>query len=349
MTRWTWIAAALAVVVVLAVVITIAVRTTLPGHPDASSSPSATPDSTPTPTTTTPANTAIFPGGLYLDPKTHAVAAEARLTQEGKSAEATKILEISGQPTAIWIGDWLTPEKLAPLLAEYRADASKQGKTLVFVTYAIPNRDCGGLSKGGLTSEEYLEWNRTIATSLAGSGAVILVEPDSLAQLSNDACKNESEKRLPVLAQAVDILTTANLTVYLDAGGSNWVQPDVIAERLKAVGVEKTRGFFTNVSNYYRVDEERSYAEKVSALVGNKNYVIDVSRNGNGWQGDWCNPKGAALGQAPHVTAGTTGLDALLWVKHPGDSDGACNGGPKAGVWWETYALDLVNNRDTSK
>ena len=44
------------------------------------------------------------------------------------------------------------------------------------------------------------------------------------------------------------------------------------------------------------------------------------------------------------VQLGTTSLDALLWVKHPGDSDGTCNGGPKAGMWWEKYALDLVRN-----
>jgi endoglucanase len=56
--------------------------------------------------------------------------------------------------------------------------------------------------------------------------------------------------------------------------------------------------------------------------VGGKHFVIDVSRNGAGSKGSWCNPAGAAFGQNPHVTAGTTRLDALLWVKTPGASDG---------------------------
>jgi endoglucanase len=109
--------------------------------------------------------------------------------------------------------------------------------------------------------------------------------------------------------------------------------------------VQYARGFFTNVANFYTVAQETSYANSLSALIGGKHYVIDVSRDGNGWLGTWCNPPGAALGQNPHLTGGTTGLDALLWVKTPGASDGTCNGGPTAGAWYQSYALALVTNR----
>ncbi len=82
-------------------------------------------------------------------------------------------------------------------------------------------------------------------------------------------------------------------------------------------------------------DQERAYADELAdAIGGDPHFVIDVSRNGRGWRGDWCNPDGAGLGQLPHVTRGTTRLDALLWVKTPGLSDGSCNGGPAAGTWW---------------
>jgi len=39
-----------------------------------------------------------------------------------------------------------------------------------------------------------------------------------------------------------------------------------------------------------------------------------------------------------------THLDALLWVKLPGESDGSCNGGPPAGRWWQEIALELARN-----
>lgn len=286
----------------------------------------------------------IFAGGLYTDPSAHAVAAEAKLLAAGDAVNAKLINRISSQPTAIWLGEWLTAAKAGTTLQKYVAAAKAVGKTLVFVTYAIPHRDCGGLSSGGLTNASYLEWNAAIATALAGTGSVVLVEPDSLAMLSEAKCSSVADTRIPLIKRAVEALVGAGLTVYLDGGNSNWVSETVMAKELTEAGVGEARGFFTNVSNFYRVDQEREYGDRLASLLGGKHYVIDVSRNGNGWKGTWCNPNGAALGQAPHASAGTTALDALLWVKHPGDSDGTCNGGPKAGLWWESYALDLARN-----
>jgi len=76
--------------------------------------------------------------------------------------------------------------------------------------------------------------------------------------------------------------------------------------------------------------------------------VIDVSRNGNGalaTAGGWCNPAGRALGVTPSTADGVDGVDALLWVKTPGVSDGVCSAGqPRAGVYWPEYARSLVVN-----
>ena len=35
-------------------------------------------------------------------------------------------------------------------------------------------------------------------------------------------------------------------------------------------------------------------------------------------------------------------LDAYLWLKVPGESDGSCNGAPVAGAFWEKAAIELV-------
>ena len=285
----------------------------------------------------------VFAGGLYVDPQNHATTATSRLKAAGDSNTAS-IAKISSQPTAVWLGDQYSAAQLGPLLAQYVASAKTAGRTLVFVTYAIPHRDCGGLSAGGFPPAKYSEWNKAIAAALRGSNAVVLVEPDSLAMLTEKKCAAERGSRPAVIRSAVNDLVKAGLTVYLDGGNSHWVNAKTMAGLLNAAGVADARGFFTNVSNFYRVDQERANGQKLAALVGNKHFVVDVSRNGTGWRGTWCNPSGAALGQDPHVSAGTTSLDALLWVKHPGDSDGTCNGGPKAGMWWEKYALDLVRN-----
>ncbi len=35
---------------------------------------------------------------------------------------------------------------------------------------------------------------------------------------------------------------------------------------------------------------------------------------------------------------------SFLWIKHPGESDGTCDGGPGAGQWFMDYALELVRD-----
>ncbi|MCF3101690.1 glycoside hydrolase family 6 protein [Streptomyces roseoverticillatus] len=56
----------------------------------------------------------------------------------------------------------------------------------------------------------------------------------------------------------------------------------------------------------------------------------------------WCNPPGRALGAPPTTATGDPRVDAFLWVKRPGESDGACRGAPPAGRWWAEYALELA-------
>ena len=287
----------------------------------------------------------IFAGGLYLDDQTLPVQAYRAALASGRTTTADQLHVIASQPIALWLNPVWTGDVLASHLARYRAAADAQHRTPVFVTYAIPDRDCGGYSAGGLTPDQYLAWNTVIANSLRGSDAVVLVEPDSLAMLSNPACASDVATRLPLLHAAVDILADAGLTLYLDGGRRNWGSPQDLAARLTAAGIDRARGFFTDVANYDPVDPERAYGETLSGLLGGKHFVIDVSRDGAPGVTGWCNAAGAALGQTPHATAGTTHLDALLWVKTPGVSDGSCNGAPPAGRWDESYALGLVARR----
>ena len=151
----------------------------------------------------------------------------------------------------------------------------------------------------------------------------------------------------------------------------------------QAGGNDMIRGFATNVSNYthlYNRDgaamessdpcyNELVYMKKL--LVGlsdsgvkNKGFIIDTSRNGKGgirkvW-GHWCNIKGAGLGERPRA-APEPFIDAFFWVKPPGESDGISDpsqprfdaecassesapNAPQAGVWFQSYFLDLVRN-----
>ncbi len=99
-----------------------------------------------------------------------------------------------------------------------------------------------------------------------------------------------------------------------------------------------------------------------------KHFVIDTSRNGQGpWTPttsypdamSWCNPPDRGLGYRPTANTGVALVDAYLWIKLPGESDGECTRGlgpagttvdpewgivdPAAGTWFPQMALDLVH------
>ena len=117
-----------------------------------------------------------------------------------------------------------------------------------------------------------------------------------------------------------------------------------MAQRLRAAGVDRLRGFSLNVSNYHRTADEVAYGTRIAGLLGGAHFLVDTGRNGQGptTDGAWCNPPGRGLGTRPTTATGRADADAFLWIKLPGESDGPCNGGPAAGTFWPDGALALA-------
>jgi endoglucanase len=287
----------------------------------------------------------VYAGGLYIEPWGAAASAAKELAAEGKDDEADAAATIAEEPVAIWLSSFYDDDELIDLIERNITASERNGTTPVFVTYDIPNRDCGYQSAGGAdTDADYLEWNQLVVDNIKGHRAVILVEPDSIGHMST--CPEQSTSRAETLKSAVAAMYDAGIPAYMDGGNSSWVDAETMATRLHEAGVSKARGFFTNVANYNTEDDEREYAERLADLLGGDvHYVIDVGRNGQGWRGTWCNGVGAGLGRTPRVAVNGDRIDAFLWVKTPGASDGRCTGGPGAGKWFASYAEDLVSNR----
>jgi cellulase/cellobiase CelA1 len=284
----------------------------------------------------------LYGAGQYRSPTSEAAKAATAL-QATDPAGARAAATIARYPVATWLGEWSTGTTLTRTIDTATAGAAASGTTAVFVVYAIPDRDCGGYSAGGFDERTYDAWIDQVVARTAGTRSAVVVEPDSLAMLSNSACTDSLDvQRYRILSRTVAAFTAAGVPAYLDGGNSNWVAPATMASRLRSAGVAQARGFSTNVANYYGAAQEQAYAQRVSALTGGAHYVIDTSRNGQGWRGTWCNAPGAGLGTSPRVGADGSALDALLWVKTPGASDGTCNGGPAAGRWYSAYAQALV-------
>lgn len=272
---------------------------------------------------------------LFVDPES--TAAEA-VVEASDDEERAAFELLAGTPTAIWLLPEVHP---ASEVTGYLDSVLQQaGSALpVFVVYGIPSRDCGNFSAGGLSAEEYPGWIGAIADGIADRDAVLILEPDALALAPDCGTVDEATA---FLREAVSLLDGAHTTVYLDGGHSNWQPASTMADLLRRAGVADVRGFVTNVSNYNTTADERAFGEELSGLLDGAHYVIDVSRNGNGSNGEWCNPAGRAIGDPPTGVSDGSALDATLWIKNPGESDGVCNGGPPAGQWWPQAALSLV-------
>ena len=410
--------------------------------------------------------------GLSLDPSTQfyvpkpnhgAIEQFADLTSSGDKADANLIIKMIETPQAVLLTTG-RPKSVKQDVRNTVERAAAKGTVPVLVAYNIPFRDCAQFGAGGSTTvDEYKAWIDALAAGIGDKKAVVILEPDGLgiipwydpygdADGSNalEWCQpaeadpaTSAADRFLMLNYAVDALKALpNVSVYLDGTHSAWLGVGDAADRLVKAGVERTDGFFLNVSNFQFATNSVHYGTwvsnciayastvnpgdfvgcpnqywnggpfpaKIAQLLGEwtgvalsaygewsddtdvpglntsginlryvdmlgatqptTHFVIDTSRNGVGpWQPpagvypdpqDWCNPPDRGLGFPPTANTGVSLLDAYLWVKIPGTSDGECTRGlgsagttidpewglvdPVAGQWFVEMALDLVHN-----
>ena len=276
---------------------------------------------------------------FYVNPQSAAMRAA-----QSANPPSPELTAIANTPTAYWMDQLSTPA----VDAKYIATAQAAGTMPILALYGIPHRDCGSFAAGGFGSADaYKGWIDTVASDIGGGPAAIILEPDALA-MADCLSGDQRQQRFDLMSYAVDTLTRNPATaVYVDAGHSRWVSADEMAARLNQVGVGKARGFSLNTANFFTTDEEIGYGDAISGLTNGAHYVIDTSRNGAGpvdGPMNWCNPSGRALGAAPTTATGNGNVDAFLWVKRPGESDGSCgNGEPGAGHFVNQYAIDLAS------
>lgn len=318
-------------------------RTT--ARPDTTASPTLAPlPAVPSPTAASPSPTATAPPASRTPRPSKKPAPVA-----SRSAAVPPDGRLYRHP-ASQVLDWVAAYNPGAVTGQVRAvtaAAARAGRTPVLVPYAIPDRDCGGASQGGAPGlAAYDAWIREFAAGLGGAPVIVILEPDAIA-LADCLSSGDRAARYASLARAGRTLHEANpkARVYFDGGHSGWHAASKQAAALRAAGAASSSdGIFTNVSNFHRTADEAAYARRVLAALGGParlGAVIDTSRNGNGppEAGAWCDPVGRALGRTPTTDTGESRVDAYLWVKLPGESDG-CKGA--AGSFTPDYAYQLA-------
>jgi endoglucanase len=245
-------------------------------------------------------------------------------------------------PTAHWFAGGTPAEVQAE--ARQRVTAAN-GKVVSMLAYNVPIRDVGSYSSGGAANPAaYRAWIDGLAAGIGTAPVIVAVEPDALGHLGDLPAAQQTE-RIESLKYAVQKLkANPKAKVYVDA--SNWIDASEMANRVKRIipaGVT-IDGISVNVSAYNSNASIIDYGNRV--ITASKlpwKMIVDTSRNGVATATTWCNPTGQGLGKLPTLSSGVPNVDAFLWLKAPGESDGTCNGGPRAGLFFPERAQELIN------
>ena len=301
---------------------------------------------------------------LHAPARPTAMRHAAMMRKNKQEIDAALIEELAQTPTAVWLGEWSGSNPRAAVQSVL-AEAARDDSVAVFVVYCICGRDLGQESSGGAASrEQYLAFVDGVAEALradkshAAAHVAVVLEPDALAHAA-DMSPADRAVRLQLLRAAREKLEGAGVAVYVDVGHPRWLPAATAAAALREVGA---RRFALNVSNFVGDDECAEYGGRVAAELGpGSAFVVDIGRCGNGpaEDGAWLNPPGRALGPPPDAQPALVlgsgaappadpshACVAELWIKPPGESDGAGDSGaPRAGDYYPAAALELARNR----
>ncbi|PSL52476.1 endoglucanase [Saccharothrix carnea] len=280
---------------------------------------------------------------FYVDPSTSS--AKWVAANSGDSRAAVIRDRIASVPQARWFTTTNTSSVRSDV-SSFVGAAASAGKIPILVVYNVPNRDCGGASGGGAPSHSaYRAWVDEVAAGLGGRPATIVLEPDVLPLMTSCQSSDQQSETRASMAYAGKKLKSGSsqAKVYFDIGHSAWLSPSEAANRLRAADISNSAdGISTNVSNYRATSDEVSFAKAVLGSLGDGRLkaVVDTSRNGNGPAGsEWCDPSGRAIGTPSTTNTGDSKIDAFLWVKLPGESDGCI---APAGQFVPQRAYDLA-------
>ncbi|KNG50486.1 cellobiohydrolase-like protein II precursor [Stemphylium lycopersici] len=247
---------------------------------------------------------------------------------------------------------------------------------------------------------EYIDPIVAIFKKYPNTAIALVIEPDSLPNLVTNidlqTCKDSASGYREGVAYALKQLNLPNVMMYIDAGHGGWLgwndnlkpgAKELSAVYKKAGSPKQVRGIATNVAGWNAWDlspgefssatdaqwnkaqNEKKYIElfspelKSAGMPGQA--IVDTGRNGvtglrQEW-GNWCNIDGAGFGRRPTSTTGSSLVDAFVWVKPGGESDGTSDTSadrydsfcgksesfkpsPEAGQWNQEYFEMLVRN-----
>jgi endoglucanase len=290
---------------------------------------------------TLPANTRFY----VPPPAQGSLQQVAQLLASQQFKEAGLIAAMEATPQAVWLTGETSAEAALPgnrgspeanrqvqqQVGDALFGAAIQHAVPIFVAYNIPGRDCSEYSAGGAPSDHaYDTWIKALAKGLGNAKAVVILEPDALANLPTDCSAayqaanpgiTDATREADVAYGVTKLETDPNASVYIDGGHSAWVSVGTIAGTLVAADVQAAQGFFLDVSNYQWATNNVYYGTWVSDCIalggGSLTYAYSGCPNqywnggpANSWTGVAMSPYGVWSETQSNAALNTEGLDS---------------------------------------
>ena len=272
---------------------------------------------------------------LFVDHDSPAWDAWRTYTRRGQRNKANLVWKITREPRSLWFGRFTRPN--FNLKVRRRIDAAKAaGQVPIFVVArAEANRCTPTYQAGGPKGDRVTrKWYDNMAGAIGNDRVIVAFEPDSLGTIQCQA-KSRRDDRYRLLRYGVNALSSLpNVTMYLEAGASDWENAHRTAKQLRRIGIAKVRGFMLNATHYDWTAANVEHGLKISRLTGGKHFIINTAENGRGpvhyrnwidrsrhkWRtiNIWCSPGLRGLGPAPTTDTSNPMVDAYLWINRPG-------------------------------
>lgn len=307
-----------------------------------------------------PARDPLLGARFFVDRQWGLASVVAHQVGRSQPSAAQALQAIASQPEAHRFGTWDPDPRHAVGAYLARAHAADPGAVPLVETYRLKHLRCGGVSDSPGDVASYESWYRGFADGIGNARAVVFFEIDALIT-TGCLSRHGLQTRIGELQTAIgDLAALPHAVVYVDAGAADALTAGQTARILRAIGVDRIRGFFLNATHFDWTSNEIRYGEAiVRRLRGAPHFVVNTAVNGRGplvprnrvAHGNelLCNPRGRGLGPRPtaSVPARYRNLDGFFWIGNPGRSGGTCGiGDPGTGSFFLDYALMLIRNAD---
>ncbi|KAJ3033930.1 hypothetical protein HDV00_005643 [Rhizophlyctis rosea] len=260
-----------------------------------------------------------------------------------------------------------------PIVAKFSARPSNIRLVLVIEPDSLPNI-ATNLGQQACDSQSQTDYMAGVAYAIAKLSAI----PNTYLYLDSAhggwlGWPDNQTKMVPVFSQVLQAAKAINSSATIRGFASNTANYSVWDGKGACPAKQKCP-LQNSMYDYNPCIDEKTFISQFGAKLAAgglpNNWLHDTSRNAvdtirYDW-GSWCNVKGAGIGARPQSEP-SANVDAFVWVKPPGESDGvsgpagtprldsycdpttsygqdALSGAPQAGKWFDAQFQMLVAN-----